>query len=59
MAQAGRYLIPATLHSWAVAAFADPNYGDLDIPENPGSLHVRAGTLSSVRILISSMQRLA
>ena len=46
-AQVGRYLIPATVHSWAVAAFADPNYGDLDIPENPGSLHVRAAPFPS------------
>jgi len=39
--QVGRYTKAATMHSWAVAAFADPNFGDINVPENPGSLHVR------------------
>lgn len=32
--------MPSPIPSWGVAAFANPHFNDLDIPENPGSLHV-------------------
>ena len=34
--------MPGPIPSWGVAAFANPKFNDLDIPENPGSIHVRS-----------------